>query len=64
MKRNAAINVRMLLLLVAAVGLVGVGLVGAHAWRKRVFAERALAAGLAANETQDWANASKQLRLY
>lgn len=63
-RRFARINVKALvLLLVVAVGLLGAAY-GGWKIRKRLIASRALEAGRAAVSALDWAEASKQLKLY
>ncbi len=63
-RRSGRINVKALLILILVVVLLGCGAVVARHVRKRVIAERALAAGKAALEAEDWPEASRQLRRY
>ena len=60
----ARINVKLLIILVGLVGVLGTSAVAGHYVRKRVLADRALAAGKAALEAEDWTDACKQLRKY
>ncbi len=61
---SARINVKALLILALIVLLVGAGLAGGYKIRKRVIANRALAAGTKAFDHGDWPEACKQLKLY
>jgi len=58
------INVRALVILVLIAGLLAVGTVVGHKARKRMLADRALAAGKAAVERKDWPEACRQLKQY
>ncbi len=60
----ARINVKLLIILVGLMGVLGTSAVAGHYVRKRVLANRALAAGRAALEAEDWPNACKQLGKY
>ncbi len=63
-RAGGKVNVKLLILLIAVVAAIGVSLVVARQVRRRVLSERALAAGQAAFEKQDWAVAAKSFREY
>lgn len=63
-RRSGRVNVKVLLILVAVIGLTGGGVVGGHYIRKAVVARNALRDGLAAFEEQDWRQAAVHLRRY
>ena len=60
----ARVNVKALVILVALVLAIGGGGAIAYKIRKRVMADRALAAGKAALENEDWGKACTKLRFY
>lgn len=62
--RRAAINLKALIILAAAVGVVGGGVAGVHYVRKRSMASEAFAKGKAAFAAQKWEEASRQLKTY
>ena len=62
--QRARINVKLLIILVGLMGVLGTSAVAGHYVRKRVLADRALAAGKAALDAEDWPDACKQLRKY
>jgi predicted Zn-dependent protease len=61
---SGRINVKVLVILVAVTALLMAGAAGGYKIRKRILANRALAAGKVAMEQQNWPEACKQLRLY
>lgn len=63
-RRKARVNVKVLIIVVVALGVLGGGAVVGHYVRKRVAADRALAAGQAAFAKKDWPEAAKQLKRY
>jgi len=63
-KRSAKVNVKLLIILLVVVAGVGGGLFAARQIRRGVLAERALAAGYAAYEKQDWKGAVSHWRVY
>jgi tetratricopeptide (TPR) repeat protein len=63
-KRSAKVNVKLLVILLVVVAGVGGGLVAARQIRRGILSERALAAGHAAYEKQDWEGAVKNWRVY
>ena len=63
-KRSAKVNVKLLVILLVVVAGVGGGLVAARQIRIRILSERALNAGHAAYEKQDWKGAVSNWRVY
>lgn len=63
-RRAGRINVKVLVILVGVVVLLGAGAVSARQIRKRVIADRGLAAGNVAFESGEWAVACKHLKRY
>ncbi|MCH8805999.1 MAG: tetratricopeptide repeat protein [Planctomycetes bacterium] len=63
-RRSARVNVKVLLILIASVALLAVAAIVGSFVRNNVVASNALAAGEAALERRDWAEACKQLRRY
>ena len=63
-KRCAKVNVKLLVILILVTGAVGVSLVVARQTRRSMLSEKALAAGEAAFEEQDWPAAVKSYRRY
>src|SRR5690606_6190449 len=66
LQRNccAKVNVKLLLILIVITVGIGVSLVAARQIRRGILSERALAAGQAAFDQQDWAAAAKNWREY
>ncbi len=63
-RQPARINVKALVILASAVVLLAGGAAVGYKVRKRIMANRALVAGNAALEKEDWAEACKHLKLY
>ncbi len=63
-RRTGRINIKALIILVLLAGVLLGGAAAGYKVRKRTVANRALAAGKAALEKQDWTEACKQLRQY
>ncbi|HSV99124.1 MAG TPA: tetratricopeptide repeat protein [Sedimentisphaerales bacterium] len=63
-KRSAKVNVKLLVILLVVVAGVGGGLVAARQIRRGILSERALNAGHAAYEKQDWKGAVTNWRVY
>lgn len=63
-KRSAKVNVKLLVILLVVVAGVGGGLVAARQIRIRILSERALNAGHAAYEKEDWKGAVSNWRVY
>jgi len=63
-KRSAKVNVKLLVILLVVVAGVGGGLVAARQIRRGILSERALKAGHAAYEEQDWKGAVSNWRVY
>jgi len=64
MRRRAKINLKLVIILVVAVVALGAGVFVARHVRRRILTARALAAGKAAVEKQDWPAACKHLKEY
>jgi tetratricopeptide (TPR) repeat protein len=64
MRQPARIRVKLLVILAVVIGVLGAGAFVAHKARKRITAERVLAAGKAALQKEDWREACEQLELY
>ena len=62
--RVARINVKVVVILAAVVAILFGGAAVAYKARKRIVADRALAAGLEAFETRNWSTAAQELRTY
>jgi len=62
--RYAKVNIKMLITLLVIVIILGGGLAVGYKVRKRIIANRALVAGKAALEQEDWAEACKHLKQY
>ncbi len=62
--RSGRINLKALVILVLAIVVLLGAAAGAYKIRKRIIADRALAAGKAALQQQNWTEACKQLRQY
>lgn len=63
-KRPGRVNVKLLVILVLVLGILGGGFVVGYKIRKRMIADEALAAGLAAYESGNWTEAAEQLHEY
>ena len=62
--RHGRINVKLILIVVGVLVVLGVGLFVARNVRRKILAERDLAAGNAAYDREDWAEASKRFLEY
>ena len=62
--RRAKVNVKVLVILVAVVGVLGGSLFAARQIRRNILSKRALAAGEAAWLEKDWARAARNLGEY
>lgn len=62
--RSAKVNVKLLIVVLLVIVAVGMSLVAARQVRRTILSERALTAGNAALEKEDWLEASKQFQEY
>ena len=62
--RCGKVNLKLVVIVILVMGMLGVSLVVARHIHRGVFSERALAAGEAAFENQDWSGAGKSYREY
>ncbi len=63
-QKSARARVKLYVILAVVIGVLGAGAFVAHKARKRITAEKVLAAGKAALQAEDWREACKQLELY